>query len=242
MIKQALFVSLVLGAGGVAAAADVQSLAAAAGLSLDVSASQLAAVQQPEAQPKAEPTAEPAAPHKPSFAEFTKGQETVWFLTVGAGVAGDSDPGTHYQAYAAWSTFIGKELEVQLIASGWYFNQPPDSTGGAGFTVNLRWHFWHGAYGGESGWGGSSAGNDWTVYVDAGIGLIVSGDDVPPGGSSVNFAPQAGIGFTARLGESTTRLVGGLAWHHMSNARFNGDSNNPDFNAPMLYVGLEWPL
>lgn len=237
MIKQALVASVVLGAGGVVAHA--QTLTPSVGLSLDVSASLLAAVQQPEAQPAAEP---PAASHRASFGEFTKGQETTWFLTVGAGVAGDSDPGTHYDAFVSWSTFIGKQLEVQLEASGWYFDQDPGSTGGVGFAVNLRWHLLHGAYGGQSGWGSADVGNDWTFYIDAGIGVIVSGDDVPPGGTSVNLAPQAGAGFTARLGETSTRLVGGVRWHHMSNARFNGDSNNPDFNAPMVYIGLEWPL
>ena len=164
-----------------------------------------------------------------------KGQETQWYITVGGGVAADGDPDTHYDGFVAFSTFIGKQLELQLEANGWYFDQEPDSSMGAGLAINLRWHFWHGAYGGGDG-------NDWTVFGDVGIGLIFSGDDVPDGGSSVNFAPRAGLGFTARLGDSTSRLVGGVRWHHMSNARSNGDSDNPDFNAPLFYLGIEWPL
>jgi len=221
------------------AAASAQFSAPA--LTLDVAACQLAAVQQaaPTPQP-AEPA--PAHPRSLSFGEYAKDLSSPWFITIGGGVAGDSDPGTHYTGFAAFSTFIGTGLEFQIVGSGWYFDQSPDSTGGAGIAIRLRWHMLHGAYGGESGWGTNPAGYDWTVFIDAGIGLIFSGDDVPPGGSSVNFAPTAAIGFTARLGDSATRLVVGAGWQHMSNARINGDSNNPDFNAPAVFIGLQWPL
>ncbi|MFT3684520.1 MAG: acyloxyacyl hydrolase [Phycisphaerales bacterium] len=227
--------------GGAAALADSATFAPS--LSLDVSASLLATVQ--EAQPaKAEQPAasgaatKAAAPElaKPDFGSLVKaGQTRTWFMTVGVGLADDSDPGTHADVFVAWSTFIGTGLEIQLEASGWYFDQSPDDTAGAGFAVNLRWHALHGTYGGGEGY-------DWTIYGDLGIGIIASGDDVPPDGSSFNLSPRAGIGFTARLGESSTRFVGGVRWHHMSNARIHGDSNNPDFNAPMFYVGVQWPL
>ncbi|MBY0307803.1 MAG: acyloxyacyl hydrolase, partial [Phycisphaerales bacterium] len=151
--------------------------------------------------------------------------------------ARDSDPGTHADVFVAWSTFLGRGLEIQIEASGWYFDQARGDTGGAGLAFNLRWHGLHGSYGQAA-----SDGYDWTLYADLGIGVIASGDDVPPEGSSFNLAPRVGVGFTARLGESDRRLVAGVRWHHMSNARVNGDSNNPDFNAPMFYVGLEWPL
>jgi hypothetical protein len=228
-MNKALIAAVLAGASGVAGAANAEPLVS--GLTLDVSASLLAAVQQPEAKPAAPDT-------KPLFGDFVKGRESVWYITVGGGVAADGDPDTHYNGFVALSTFIGDRLEVQLEGNGWYFDQDPDSTEGAGFSVNLRWHFWRGSWGG----GGGGRSDDLTFYVDAGIGLIFSGDDVPDGGSSVNLAPRAGIGFTARLGDSNTRLVGGVRWHHMSNARADGDSNNPDFNAPLFYIGLEWPL
>ncbi|MDP1662423.1 MAG: acyloxyacyl hydrolase [Phycisphaerales bacterium] len=234
-MKKVIFAAVVVASGGAATALGqgVEPLSAAAttGLTLDVSASLLAMVQQPET---AAPPAAAASTGVP-FGDFKKGQPYVWYLSVGAGFAADGDPGTHSDAFVAASTFIGEWLEVQLEGSGWYFDQEPDSTFGGGIAVNLRWHFWHGAYGGGEG-------HDWTAYIDAGIGMIFSGDDVPSGGTSVNFAPRAGVGFTARLGDTETRLVGGVRWHHMSNARTDGDSNNPDVNAPMFYLGLQWPL
>ncbi len=234
-MKKAFFAAVVLATGGAASAMESGleplSVAAASGMTLDVSASLLAMVREPETPTLPAQAASSNAP----FGSFKKGQPYVWYLTVGGGVAADSDPGTHYDAFVAASTFIGEGLELQLEGSGWYFNQEPDSTFGGGFSINLRWHFWHGAYGGGEG-------HDWTTYADAGIGMIFSGDDVPDGGTSANLAPRAGVGFTARLGDTQTRLVGGVRWHHMSNARADGDTNNPDVNAPMFYIGLQWPL
>lgn len=200
-------------------------------LTLDVASSLLAAVQEPAPAASAQGSQE-----KSLFGEAVKEKDRTWFLTVGAGIAPGGNDGTHADMFVACSTFLGTGLEIQFEASGWYFDQnEDDNTAGGGFTVNLRWHCLSGAYEGGTG-------TDWTVFVDAGIGLIVSGDDVPPGGSSVNLAPRVGAGATFRLGDSSTRLVGGIRWHHMSNARSNGDAENPEFNAPMFYVGVEWPM
>ena len=160
-----------------------------------------------------------------------------WFATLGAGVARDGDDGTHGDMFLALSTFIAKELEFQIEFSGWYFSQPGDDTGGVGVAINARWHALHGAWG-----EGLSDAFDWSVFVDLGIGVILSGDDVPPGGTDGNLSPRVGVGATFRLGDSDKRVVAGVRWHHMSNARIFGDSNNPDFNAPMVYVGVQWPF
>lgn len=228
-MKQTIGVLAVMGLAGVAGAEQF----APVGLTLDVASSVLAAVQEPVKE--AEKTAAPVTREVSQFGEVVKEKERAWFWTVGAGVAPGGSDGTHADVFVAASTFIGTGLEIQFEASGWYFDQEEDNTAGGGFAINLRWHALHGAYGGGEGY-------DWTLFVDAGIGLIVAGDDVPDGGSSVNFAPRVGVGGTFRLGDSSTRLVGGVRWHHMSNARSNGDDENPDFNAPMFYVGVQWPF
>lgn len=161
----------------------------------------------------------------------------AWFMTVGVGAAKDRDPGAHADLYFTLSTFLAKELEFQFEFNGWYFQQPGDDTCGAGLSFVARWHVWHGAFGETN-----TEAFDWTVYLDLGIGFIASGDDVPPSGTSFNLAPRVGIGATFRLGENESRLVAGVRWHHMSNARITGDDNNPDFNAPLLYVGVQWPF
>lgn len=228
-MKQTIGALAVLGLVGVAGAEPLAPVS----LTLDVASSMLAAVQEPVKEE--EKTAAPAAREKSQFGEVVKEKDRTWFLTVGAGIAPGGDDGTHGDLFVACSTFIGTGLEIQFEASGWYFDQDPDSTAGGGFTINLRYHCFHGTYGGGEGY-------DWTVFADLGIGVIVAGDDVPSGGSSVNLAPRVGAGATFRLGESSTRLVGGIRWHHMSNARTSGDTENPDFNAPMFYIGVEWPM
>lgn len=217
-------------------------IAAGQALALDSSSALLGYVRQNTAQP--EPVAQPAtAPQpatlstEPAFGALTTGDQRRWFFTVGAGIAPSGNDGTHADIFGAWSTFIGKNLELQLEASGWYFDQE-DSTAGAGFAFNLRWHIVGWAYADNGGGNGS----DITLFADAGIGLIFAGDDVPDQGSSLNLSPRIGGGFTARLSDDGHRLVAGIRWHHLSNARSNGDSENPDFNAPMLYLGVQWPL
>lgn len=165
------------------------------------------------------------------------------WVSVTLGLAGDSDPGTHYQLAITPSWFLADRFEFGVELSGFYFDQPSaqvgatgdDATGGASFRLMGRWHFVGGSY--------SDAAPerlDWTIFADAGIGMVFSADDVPSGGTSVNFIPTAGVGATFRLDDSGTRLVIGARWHHISNARVNGDSDNPDFNAPMGYIGVQW--
>lgn len=160
------------------------------------------------------------------------------YLTISLGVAGDGDPGTHYQLAITPSWFLRDDFEFGVELGGWYIDQDTvgaDNTGGVSFRFLGRWHALHGSYSGRE-----KDGYDWTLFLDAGIGMAFTADDVPPGGTSVNFIPTVGAGATFRLDDAGTRLVTGLRWHHMSNARINGDRNNPDFNAPMVYVGVQW--
>lgn len=170
------------------------------------------------------------------------GADRAWFFTVAAGVARDEDPGTHSTGFASLSTFLDQAFEVQLELNGYAFQQPGDDAAGVAFHFNFRWHTWYGMYGqSRQTWDEPmTASPDWTIFFDGGIGMIFSTDDVPQNGTSVNFSPRVGAGFTARLGEGSTRLVAGLRWHHISNARINGDDENPDFNAPMVYAGVQW--
>jgi hypothetical protein len=70
----------------------------------------------------------------------------------------------------------------------------------------------------------------------------VSTDDVPNDGTSFNFTPRLGVGFTRQLTDSGIRLEGGLRWAHISNARITGDADNPARDSAMLYVGLIFPF
>ena len=72
--------------------------------------------------------------------------------------------------------------------------------------------------------------------------FLFTGDDVPPDGTSINFTPRAGMGVTRALDDSGTRLMVGVRWAHISNARIEGDGENPSRDSVMGYVGVIWPF
>lgn len=148
--------------------------------------------------------------------------------TLGAGVAYDFDDATDVPLRGAYSYFLDDGVEFSAEVGAWYFSQPGDDAVGLSGSVILRWHFLRR--------------DPWTAYVDAGIGIVGSSDDVPQGGTSFNFLPQAGAGVTRRLNDDGLRLQLGLRWHHISNARIQGDDENPDRDAPMIYAGLIFPF
>lgn len=158
------------------------------------------------------------------------GEPGSWFIHVGAGAAHDFHESLDANIYLGFSTFVARELELQIEVGGWYFAQPGDDTGGLSLTLGGRWHFLH-------------ADNfAWTIYAEAGIGLLGAFDQTPPGGTNFNFLPRAGLGFTTVLPGMDARLEMGVRWHHVSNARITGDDNNPARNSLMVYAGVVFPL
>jgi hypothetical protein len=77
----------------------------------------------------------------------------------------------------------------------------------------------------------------WSLYVDAGAGIIWTENEFPAGGTDWNFTPQAGVGLTVELSESS-HLMAGTRWYHISNANREGSKNNPGYNSIMVYVGV----
>lgn len=155
-----------------------------------------------------------------------------WGGFIGGYARGISDQSNDFNAAFTLSTFLIERLELLMEFGGWYFNQPEDDA--VGFNWNLIFRFHVFTFGDRK---------DWTVFLDGGAGLLVTTDVVPAGGTGFNFTPRAGFGFTHRLSdESETRLVLGLRWHHISNARINGDDRNPGRDGINLYVGLEFPF
>ncbi len=87
---------------------------------------------------------------------------------------------------------------------GWVGQDAGDDAGFVGVSAMLRWHFLRRA--------------TWTVYADLGIGLFYASSPVPPDGSRLDFTPQAGVGCSIAL-DARTRLLVGVGWYHLSNAR-----------------------
>ena len=153
-----------------------------------------------------------------------------WWIGLGGGAAFDFDRDYDFNIYVSAGTFVATDLEFTLELGAWYFEQEGPNTGGIHPNINFRWHFWH------------DDDRDWTVYADTGVGLLFSFDDTPAGGTSFNFTPRVGVGATFRLDEDETRLQVGLRYHHISNARIEGDGNNPARDSVMVYAGVIFPF
>ncbi len=175
------------------------------------------------------PVVEPAAEAKPASTPRWGHADDSWWLTLGGGIAHDLHKDTDYNAHVAFSTFIAYELEFAVELGAWYFAQEGEDTGGINPNMVFRWHFLH------------DDAFDWTIYGDVGIGLLFAFDDVPASGTSFDFTPRAGFGFTHRL-EGDTRLQIGFRYHHISNGRLQGDAQNPSRDSIMLYAGVVFPF
>lgn len=156
------------------------------------------------------------------------GDEGTTWLTVGAGWAPDFADENDFNLHVAWSKFLVKDVEFGLEGAAWYFDQSGDDALGLSACMIFRWHFVNTGV--------------WTAYADVGVGAVASTDDVPDGGSSLNFHPRAGIGVTRKLDDSGTRLQVGVRWHHISNARIFGDGDNPARDRAMFHAALIFPL
>jgi len=155
------------------------------------------------------------------------GDEGSRWLTFQTGAA-PSDESIDVGIAASYNEFIVDDVEYLLELSTWTFLEDGTSESfGVAAALGFRWHFIHR--------------ERWTLFADIGIGFLLATQEVPPGGTRFNFMPRAGVGFTRQIaGEA--RLIGGLRWHHISNARIVGESRNPARDAPLLYVGVVVPF
>lgn len=185
---------------------------------------------QPDLPPPASADAQPQPDFDDVLLGSSFGTEGTRWLTFGGLGAYDFEDNTDANVHGMVSYFVVEDLEVGFELALWGHFQE----GGDALSLNpnlvVRWHFAH------------DAEKDWTTYADFGIGVLFASDNVPGDGTGVNFTPRAGVGFTHRLGEGETRLIAGLRWHHISNARINGEARNPSRDAPAIYAGIAFPF
>ena len=166
-----------------------------------------------------EPSIEPHA----RIAHFGAEGTRRWSIHGGWGAASSDD---HLGLLGVgFSHFIADGLSLDLELNGMYFNQEIEDTAGINGNLMLRWHF--------------HRQRAWSVYLDGGCGVLISVNDVPAHGSSFNFMPQAGVGFTFDLGNDA-RLMTGVRWHHVSNA--NIYDMNPGRDSVVVYAGVSFPF
>ncbi len=225
------------------AAADCRADAGSSGLGLDDMAR---AYAQPEAVGSAvAPTQDNAAPPTTGGTgagstpaperEKRFGRSGSRWWSVGTGIANDFGDDTDINVHGIYSTFLADELEFGVEVAGWYFNQTGQDTGGLSGSMIFRWHFCH--------WGGDD-GFRSTVFGDVGIGILAAFDEVPDGGTGFDFLPRAGFGYTHALtdNDAGSRFTLGVRWHHISNARIEGDARNPARDGLMVYAEIQFPF
>lgn len=162
-----------------------------------------------------------------SHARF--GEAGSWYWTLVGGVAFQHDS-TDGNLYAGLGVFLTDRFEFNFGVGGWYFWQEGENTAGGNPAFGFRYHF--------------APREPVDFYIDTGIGLLFSGDDVPEDGESVNFTPRAGVGALFRLGDEpdAPRLDLGIRWHHISTASTTGSDDNPSRDSAMVYLGVVFPF
>ena len=135
----------------------------------------------------------------------------------------DSDNQLQGAWYASW--FLIENFSFDFGPEVAWFSQGGGNTWGAGPAFMFRWHF--------------LARETWSIYADAGVGMMFTGSNVPSAGSSVNFTPRIGVGASFEVA-SNARILTGIRWAHISNA--NVDDNNDGRNSIQLYAGLSLPF
>ena len=126
-----------------------------------------------------------------------------WFI---GGIVG-SDLGDEKMAFLSggFEWFAIDDFSIGVEADlGWVGQDAGADAGLFGLTIMMRWHFLR--Y------------ERWTVYGEIGAGLAYTSEPVRPTGGQLNFTPQVGVGFSMEL-EHQARLLVGLGWYHISNAR-----------------------
>ena len=126
--------------------------------------------------------------------------------------------------------FLVDSFEVVAELGFWHFVQDGDDATGASLSVDFRWHFW--------------ASDDWSesCFANLGVGVLFTDEHVPDDGSSFNFIPRAGVGYTRRIRSDGTRLVLNLRWQHVSNGRILSGDENPGRDGVSFSAGIIVPF
>jgi len=155
-------------------------------------------------------------------------------LNLLGGVVSNLSTTTGPSARLEFEYFMADRFSIVPLAElGWLAQDDAEDAFLSGGAVLLRWHLLH-----EH----RPQGRSWTIYADAGVGLAYLDEEVPAGTNRLKFSPQVGIGFTWALEDDPTasRLMGGVRWYHLSNARTA--SSNDGFDGVMAYLGLSIPF
>lgn len=154
-------------------------------------------------------------------APFARGTRV---LTATVGTSHDADIGRIRVVQLGAGHYVRDGLALHLGLNLAYADpdeQPNGLQGGP--EVGLRWHV--------------LASENWSAYLEGSVAAVAHEHPLTPNSLHFNFDVEGGVGATRRVTD-TVLLMGGMRWHHLSNARVRGESRNLGYDAPMLYGGL----
>ena len=131
-----------------------------------------------------------------------------------------------YAGHVGLGYYMIDGVSINLEGAGYFIDQAND-TGAGGVDLLPRWHYLQG--------------DNWSLYVDGGPGIIYSNKRMGDSGTHFNFTLQAGLGMTYSLNERIMPITG-FRWFHISNARIKGEERNVGFDSPMFYLGVMMPF
>jgi len=166
----------------------------------------------------------PAADGVPSF-----GAADSLRVNLVGGIVSNLSSTTGATGRVEFEYFMAERFSIVPVAElGWLGQDDADDALMAGGAVLLRWHLLED--------------RRWTVFADAGVGLAYLTADLPPATNRIKFSPQVGVGFTLAIEDdpAAARLMGGVRWYHLSNARTA--ETNDGFDGVMAYLGVTLPF
>ena len=167
-----------------------------------------------------------AAANEPARGQFDKG---TWTFQTYGGYLNDLGP---YDVEAGFASagvgyYLIDGISLSAEVSGYGISQPVENAAAVAPGIVFRHHLF-------------DNGNS-TFFVDVAAAPFAANERVPDEGTRFNFATQAGIGITQRLG-GDSHLMFGARFFHLSNANLEGDDRNPSLNGLSLYAGLMFKL
>lgn len=156
------------------------------------------------------------------------GTEGTWRWEIHGGGGIDVKEADNVESYvgASLSYFILENVSLNMALNGWYFQQTGQNARGINFNLFFRWH--------------GLDYDTWSIFLEGGAGMLHTTSDVPDDvGSSFNFTPLAGVGASFDIGNDI-RLLTGVRWHHISNARLY--EPNPGRDSIVLWAGISVPF
>ena len=172
-----------------------------------------------------EQASSPATPVASRGGSKPFGAKDSWRWQVLGSWMNDFDAANQLEAEWSASWFFMQNVSMDFGLSGDAILQPGTDAGGGGASLMFRWHF--------------LARETWSLFADAGCGMLFTNEPVPSDGGRVNFTPRVGVGGTIDIG-GDARFMGGVRWFHISNA--NTGENNPGRDSIQLFGGVSFPF